>query len=365
MKYVYELDAIRGISAIWVMLFHLQPDIFFFPVPGVDVFFVLSGYLMTSIILAKKDSGHFFRVYYARRALRIIPTYLVGLLFVLTVIPLASRTPQPTDAWLNYLTLTQLVPFYWGGEIQAFNSRFGHTWTVAIEVQFYLLYPILLYYVSKRYYLPIMVLMLVFSYMLRESGMPVFLLLTRWDGLIFGGVIAIMEQQAQYPYRKTIYKCLFVGAAISFIYLIAEFIHYGIDPHQKPIDFTHPSNSSWLGGIFLAISLASAGVVALIVLHTGKTWLSVLRSNWLSYLGKISYGLYLYHLLAFWVIDGLDVRLGLTEKLGTFSMNLIKIALTIIVSSLSWHFMEKPILRLKKHFQYLKPKPVLDTNLTS
>lgn len=351
MKHIIELDAIRALAAFRVMMFHLHPEWIVFPVPGVDVFFVLSGFLVTSIIMAKKSSRNFFLAFHGRRILRIVPNYFLGLMFVMAVIPLASSTPQAVAAWPYFATFTQFTPAYWGAQMPPFSPRFQHTWTLAIEVQFYVLYPLLVYYMPARLLLRFLGGMLVVSFVLRETGLPVFLLLTRWDGLILGGIIALLRRPEYASYQKRGAELLFTAGGISLVFLIAGSILFGSG-------FSVGRSAPWPGVIFLAINLLSAALVLAVLLNAGRHWTGFLRARWLTYLGQISYGLYLYHLLAYWVVDGVDQRLLIADRFSFLATDLLKVLLTLVVSIVSWKLIEKPILNLKSYFRYEAQAPV-------
>jgi peptidoglycan/LPS O-acetylase OafA/YrhL len=129
---VPELDAIRGLAAVAVLLAHL-PRNFWLGVTGVDMFFVLSGYLITSIIVTNLDQPRFFRTFFHRRALRIWPIYSLALAGLLAL-SLVKRTPSDYEGWWCYVFYLQNVPRYWGGSNPSFLFSLEHTWTLAAAV---------------------------------------------------------------------------------------------------------------------------------------------------------------------------------------------------------------------------------------
>lgn len=345
MNYIKELDSLRAIAAIWVILFHLYPEIFFFPVPGVDLFFVISGYLVTGIILSKKEDPKFFRTYIARRFLRIAPVYYIGLSFVLFVIPNLSTTHQPTEAWPYFISFTQYIPQVWGGDMPQFIRRFDHSWTLAIEVQFYLIIPIFICKISERFLPVLLVTAIAVSFLFRLNNGPVWTLIGRMDGLVMGVALAFIFKSQCATLKERAIKCVSILSLLSVLFL-GYFVLY--EGKQVVAASTCPS-PEW---IFLAVNLASTGVVAYVILNSGRKHLKILRLRCMRYLGQISYGLYLYHPLMFWLVDGLTERLGSPSILGGITSALVKIAMTLIVSALSWSLIEKPVLKLKRHFNY-------------
>src|SRR5438876_336938 len=112
MKRILELDALRGIAAVGVVLFHAYPHTFFFAWSFVDLFFVLSGYLITTIVLRHLQAPDLLKAFYYRRILRIWPVYYLTLIGVV-VLNMLSTNGYPANGWLQHLTFTQNVQGYW------------------------------------------------------------------------------------------------------------------------------------------------------------------------------------------------------------------------------------------------------------
>ena len=150
MRRILELDALRGIAAIVIVIAHLGLIRgTAWVLSAVDLFFVLSGYLITANILKNRQAPRFLSVFFTRRALRIWPAYYLAMVVCLLV----SRTvkwDQPPDAWPYYLTFTQNVHDYVKIPSPLFSKMFLHTWTLAIEEQFYVLWPLLLFRAGPR-----------------------------------------------------------------------------------------------------------------------------------------------------------------------------------------------------------------------
>ena len=145
MRRIPELDALRALAALVVLLFHLNPPRFFFGWTGVDLFFVLSGYLITTIILDHQGQRGFLRNFYARRGLRIWPIYYIALFAVVATAPLVPRDRRPPLNGLGYyVTYLQNITLYQLRPPPEFHIAFDHTWTLALEEQFYLIWPALI-----------------------------------------------------------------------------------------------------------------------------------------------------------------------------------------------------------------------------
>src|SRR5579883_2068808 len=156
-KHIPELDALRGLAALVVVVYHLRSHKIVFGWAAVDLFFVLSGFLITTIILSNTLGGQFFKGFYARRSLRIWPIYYLSLLAFALINPFLPRPYAISDALPYYLTYTQNVHYYWS-DTGPFLRPFGHTWTLAIEEQFYLIWPLLIFLVGRRFVIPLTVI---------------------------------------------------------------------------------------------------------------------------------------------------------------------------------------------------------------
>jgi peptidoglycan/LPS O-acetylase OafA/YrhL len=110
----------------------------------------------------------------------------------------------------------------------------------------------------------------------------------------------------------------------------------------------------WPAETIFAFSLLYAGIIGLVALHAGSRWLWPMRWKVLVYLGQISYGLYLYHYVVYWLIDGCRSRPNHLKTAQDWPMQATKLLVTLAVAIASWHLIEKPILRLKDRFRYRK-----------
>jgi peptidoglycan/LPS O-acetylase OafA/YrhL len=346
MPRVRELDALRGLAALAVMGFHFWPDTLFFGWAAVDLFFVLSGYLITAIILEQRSAPNFVAAFYARRSLRIWPIYyltLFGLIGVASVL----RLPAKLDALPQFLTYTQHVQRYWGGSMPPFLGGVQHTWTLALEEQYYLLWPALVCLVGPRGVVPLAVLLAVLAIACRAIGLPPYLLVSRCDGFALGGLLAaLLSARARDAQRIQAFRwgC---GLAIvaAAVYLIGGMAAYGGErffggEHAGPL---------WSAPTFFAICLLFAGVVGLVATSPGAPAWRVLRARSLVYVGQISYGLYLYHYVMWWLVQRLAERAGLGRP---WWLALPVGVASVGVAALSWRFVERPILALKDRFAY-------------
>jgi peptidoglycan/LPS O-acetylase OafA/YrhL len=341
-----ELDALRGLAALAVVLFHLLPE-FYWGWLGVDVFFVLSGFLITRIILEGGRAETFLKNFYSRRILRIWPIYYLAIA-IAGLLVATSRTPQPLGGLPYALFFVQNVPAYWGGATPPYTLRMSHTWTIAIEEQFYLLWPLLVPRVGRR--LPWLVILLTaIAFGLRLITPRVDLLLTRCDGLALGAALAWYWQGA---HRRQLGMRTIRALRGALLFVIASYGFWGTRAYGKQL---LEVATLWRAPTILAASLGAAILVVGILEHAGTPPLAPLRLPPLVYLGRISYGLYLYHLLVFWVADGLQVRFGWARSVV---FNSLVVLSCIGVAAASWHLIERPILRLRVRFPLTGQAPL-------
>ncbi len=339
---IIELDALRGMAAVAVLICHL-PRGFWFGETGVDLFFVLSGFLITGIILRSLNQPRFLRTFYWRRSLRIFPIYYLALLGAFGV-NLIRSSPGDTAGFPFYLLYLQHIHEYWGSATPATDISLGHTWTLAIEEQFYLFWPVALV-LSRRWVTPWLVgLFVVLPIALRYLGLPRTVLFAHTDGLALGALLAWIMLKTEQVKQKKKTAC-YAGIAI------AGFIGYWA------LWKLTSANGDLTGKNYLAlnpaisiISVAYFGLIGFIVCMSGSPSLAVLRNRHLVSIGTISYGLYLYHWIIYEIIDTV-IKFG--GKMGDpLWLDVIKVGVSFAVAIASWRFIEQPILRFKDHYDY-------------
>jgi peptidoglycan/LPS O-acetylase OafA/YrhL len=337
---ISELDGIRGIAALAIVVFHARPTWLPLGWAAVDLFFGLSGFLITSIVLEHGKSPRFLRQFYLRRGLRIWPIYY---LTIFSFILFRHYLPQRCD-WSGlwyYLTYTQDLPLYWSNTASRFHAFLDHTWSLAIEEQFYLLWPVAVLFCGARRVPMLAIGCAGVSVLGRCLGWPASLLLTRMDGLVLGGMIAAILHRRCLNRRRA--GWLF-GSMIVLGCVGAAGIGMTLGLTSRQLAVSGPG--------LLAINAAGTGVIGIAVTFANTLWLAPLRFNLFTYLGKISYGLYLYH----YVI--LRISAGRLRLWAPWEMPAGRQALTILLcfaaASLSWVLIERPILRLKGRFAYAR-----------
>jgi peptidoglycan/LPS O-acetylase OafA/YrhL len=326
-----ELDALRGLAALAIVVYHLWfPQVTLLGT-AVDLFFVMSGYLITTIILKELGRPQFLRTFYIRRALRIWPIYYLAL-FATVGACLSLSPPEPLDGLPDYLLYIQRVQDYWFGHEPAFFEGFRHTWTLAIEEQFYLAWPLLLVAGGRRALVPLALGLATVAVIARAAGFGTWILLTRSDGLALGGLLAAMLS-AETDSRRIDRRLALVFVLAILVRVVGTIRPAGLPEHAA------------LSLRMLSVNLGYFALIGVMVRHSGARWLGMLRQRPLVALGQISYGIYLYHYIVFHLLD----RLGWVKGAGA---DMLKLGLSIGLAMLSWRFIERPILGLKERFDY-------------
>jgi len=338
-----ELDALRGIACLTILVYHAKTSIVPFGWAAVDLFFVLSGYLITSILIRYQGSSHFLRNFYVRRGLRIWPIYY---LTVLALVILGPFLPSATswNGLLYHLTYTQNTPLYWSGEVPKFSPYAAHLWTLANEEQFYVIWPLLVCGLGRRSVIPLALVLAGVSVTARARGFDSWLLLARADGFALGGLLAaLLADRGVVAQRFDAYRRGF-SAVIGFsvVFLAVAVASGWLPTFGKP-----PKGAAFS---VLAINAIFFSVVGLVATHAGRPSLAWLRRPRLVGLGTISYGLYLYHFVA--LMLGADILVLVRGRGRSPLTDTALMGLALVMALASWRWIEKPLLGLKDRFAY-------------
>jgi peptidoglycan/LPS O-acetylase OafA/YrhL len=351
MRRVAELDALRGVAILMVLVYHTEFALGFAPTTtnrmalGVDLFFVLSGFLITEILLRRTQSGGFLLRFYARRALRIWPAYYLLVLFVwlfgapLFGAPLCGRT------LVHYLTFTQNVPF--APSQLAFHPALRSTWSLAVEEQFYLLWPPLTVWLRRRALaIPLAGIMLL-AVISRAEGRQLNQLVTRGDALALGALVAVAcARSAQgAPGRPGMVGAL-AGTEVTVLAGTLGFHLARRLTFVRSLTSGIPAMTIYSVDVF-CFNLAAACLIGLCYCRTGHPWLAPLRWRPLGYLGQISYGLFLYHRPIYRIVE----RSVGPEGYASLEVIPFLYATSFLAAVVSWHLLEQPILRFKDRFR--------------
>jgi peptidoglycan/LPS O-acetylase OafA/YrhL len=346
---IAELDAFRAFAVTMVCGCHLWPNsrIFECGWSGVDLFLVLSGYLITDIVLRNGRKPGFLRAFYARRTLRIWPIYYLNLIAIIAFAPLIARSQGLINRGAGfYLTYTQNVFASRISGDSVYLKWYGPTWTLALEEQFYLLWPALILILPRRVLPAVATVWVLVACGTRGRGPELMTLHGRGDGLALGGLLAwlLLDRQtmrvALGKYRVGFGLVMLAALGLLTMLVLSRGRHVLAYPPE-------PSSAT-----LLFLDLLFFGLIGLGVCSAGHPALALLRDKRIVGLGVISYGVYVYHLPVFRGVEELAQHFGMRDRL---ELDLLKLALTVLVAALSWRFIEQPILSLKDRFAYNSP----------
>jgi peptidoglycan/LPS O-acetylase OafA/YrhL len=348
-----ELDMLRGVAVLGVMLLHAfywqYADMSFGPWArrfmaatqpgwtGVNLFFVLSGFLITGILLDSKGKPYFYRRFYTRRALRILPAY-----YLLLILLLVLRTSSAAFVGLSFVYLANMTDFF------GVACDYGPLWSLAVEEHFYILWPAVvrnltawrLALVSASLVVMIPVLRATSFAFGHRGGLDWYTWFVA-DGLAAGSLLAIVLRTSISRVQVRTLCASLLGVAIL------------LGLAGKPFGILTRSRLLGAALQFTVLNALFAGILLLFLLAGTSNARRYVNFSWLRFLGYLSYGLYLDHLLAFRVYDRVCRHYlpQFSPSAGHFELVLLRFGLAgggaIGAAYLSRRFFEERFLRLK------------------
>jgi peptidoglycan/LPS O-acetylase OafA/YrhL len=349
---------LRGIAILAVLAYHCRDKMTGTPLysmaqwgwAGVDLFFVLSGFLITGILIESRTKPHYFRNFYLRRFLRIWPVYLLMLgLTILTApryIGPTWRSQLTAMPWYAYLLLLQNL------FRAAMPGGLGPTWSLAIEEQYYLAWAPLTRWMRSRALLAgLLGVVLAASPLLRmryAAHLPATHTLLHLDGIAIGSLLGI----ALHTWQLSRSHALQLAATACTVGVLA-----GVWLSRWSPPFLDS-----------ALALLFAGLVMAAVVGSGGNGLyqRLLRMRVLRFYGRISYGLYMTHIFVFVVIGQFDAAMEPHGIPGGLAIVAARVAVTTLVATALWYGFERPILGLKSRLANgeRKSADVLDASVS-
>jgi peptidoglycan/LPS O-acetylase OafA/YrhL len=340
-SYLPELQGLRGLAVLGVFVYHCRPRLEGTPIhyaslwgwTGVNLFFVLSGFLITSILIEARDKPRYFRNFYGRRALRIWPVYVLLLVVVYLSAPWFIG-PTITEAiktapWLAYIFFVQNLFHI------AVPPAIGPTWSLAIEEQYYFFWAPIVRCLRRPWMLAVtLAAALVVSPLLRLGHHPWLTpthTLIHLDGIACGSLLALGMHTL--PLSRRIW--LWMGLIASVLGFAATATIAG------GTAFLDSALAIGFGGILLA-SIASTGA--------RNPLNAALRRGPLAFYGRISYGLYMTHISVFIYFGWFDKRMDAYGIAGNLAIVAFRLVVCTAVAAALWYGFESQILKLKRHF---------------
>ncbi|HEY1481864.1 MAG TPA: acyltransferase, partial [Candidatus Acidoferrum sp.] len=329
---------------------------------GVDLFFVLSGFLIGGILIDARKSENYFQVFYVRRFFRIVPIYAAVLVSVAILGFLARLWHPGTYAWLNdvrplpwysYWTLTQ--NFWMARSNTSGLMVLAVTWSLAIEEQFYLTLPVMIRFLSKRA-LMVFVLSGIFLAPILRTLILVYwpdnilagyvLMPCRADALLLGVLVAILLRE-QGNWERLSRDTRYFGVAMIVLSSGVAYLAW-----RSSLFFSQLMQT--IG--YTWVSLFYATVLLFVLTHSESVLSAILRNKALRWLGGLAYCTYLIHqtVLGF-VVGPVWGQLFITSG-ARFMAVLSALAITLLLANLSWKFLELPLIRKGHRFNYREPE---------
>ena len=357
-SHIIQLDGVRFFAILMVLIAHWlqsqtnKPIFKAFPfVEGVTLFFVLSGFLITDILVRNKMKYEQLRIsnlplikaFYIRRALRIFPVYFLTIFFLFLM---SYKNTREIFPWLITFTSNIYQSIH-----NTYVGDFNHFWSLAVEEQFYLFWPWLIIIIPTRFSekliigligLSIITKAYLFVYYPDKWMANSYFTLSCMYALGIGALIAYWS-----IYRKNILVYFSKFSWVCGSVIVCIFIHY----------LVYFNKVSWVNEIVnnLLFSLMSGIIINYAAQNKFKGWMkSILENRFVVYSGKISYGLYVFHLFVpSFFCNYLSGKLGLTVT-NKYTAFVFFYLTTFVLAHMSWRFIESPINNLKKYFPYLK-----------
>jgi peptidoglycan/LPS O-acetylase OafA/YrhL len=367
-KHIPSLDGLRGLAIILVLLFHFTPEggghtligvltrwVSRLGWCGVDLFFVLSGFLITGILFDAKGSSHYFRNFYMRRVLRIFPLYYGVLLAVFVIAPMFHPMTSPEDRrlvanqhwlWLYGANIPQAISNDW--PLETSWVKLNHFWSLAVEEHFYLVWPAIVFTCGRKTLMRLCatciltaLVMRCFAYFLWNDTAAYVLTPFRMDELAMGALVALYARGPG-GIAAMVRPAKWVAAILG----VSLLIIWSRD--MEDVNYT------------VALTTLSAFFGALLVVAVGGKTASTIFSNpVMRFFGKYSYGIYVFH----WVLAPMLEKYASPARMGAMSHSnfvgvalsmAIAIGISVLAAFLSWHLYEKHFLKLKRFFEYRK-----------
>jgi peptidoglycan/LPS O-acetylase OafA/YrhL len=369
-SHIPALDGLRGIAILLVLFLHFGQFGHGLPAPtvlvdkvfihlartgwmGVDLFFVLSGFLITGILWDTKGSPRYFRQFYARRVLRIFPLYYAALALFLIILP-ALRP----DHWVLQDLKTDAA-WYWtylyNMKVAAAgfrpSSALGHFWSLAVEEQFYLFWPVVVLWLGRKHLLVTCAVAFVAALACRLAlSLTGYVVLpdvwtpARMDALAVGAFIAVI---ARLPDGLAVMRRWAGPIAVAAALPLAGLLFYNV----ALLTAGHTLTALLFGAILvLSLTVSPIGILGITI-----------TSSILRFFGRYSYALYVFHHPLLWfkpVFSLAFVPTVFGSQLPAYLLWLvISIGASVAIALVSWHLLEKQFLKMKRFFPYQPPAP--------
>jgi peptidoglycan/LPS O-acetylase OafA/YrhL len=373
---VLELDGLRGLAILLILLGHHfaallypPPDSFLvylvialrYSWSGVDLFFVLSGYLIGGILLDQRAAVNYYRVFYVRRICRIFPLFYLNLFVFFGLLAVGAgaisswlfQYPLP---FLSYFTFTQnFASVYYVAYVGAPAAWMGVTWSLAVEEQFYFVMPWIIRKCKDRWLPLLLIAAIGIALILRFYVYHAFtvgsianyiLTPTRVDGLMLGVLIAYVLRQPRWRQKLESSRRL-LYAMLGFLALALALLNIW----RQELATTESYVMSTVG--YTWISLFYALLLLIVLLNPQRRITAFFRTSLMRWLGEISYGFYLIHIPVIGLCFGLLLKINpRIANLNEFFVSALALGLSLALATISWRWLERPFVQWGHSLQY-------------
>ncbi len=357
--YYPQLDGLRALAVLLVMAWHFLPydnlfrDSYRWGWFGVRLFFVLSGFLISGILLREKQTeakvGSVLYAFYARRALRIFPLYYAYILLLLF-------TTKAMAAYFPWFALYLHNILMFDRESLSIVPGASILWTLAIEEQFYLVWPLVLLLLPVKRIPLVMVgcivLGIITRFVLRvylgySTGVAMVFPTSNIDSLVMGSLLAYCRLYL--PNQELVTRRLNVIGAIGFAFILVQFAFWnfwGVQLENSPAGNFNFVASDFFASLFFVFAIDRAarrdsGVAGAVLSHP-----------WASAIGRISYGIYVLHMFCGHLVWGLAAKIGFSSPERDILLFVPCVLVSIAAAFVSWKLFESPLNSLKRYFPY-------------
>lgn len=368
---IRTLNGVRGIAILLVLSVHLVHigyvhfakgalgtvvEVMWMGWVGVDLFFVLSGFLITGILLDTQTSPNYFQSFYMRRILRIFPLYylVVVLSFVAMLVLRGTHFAQYVPNRGDLVSMLFYVQNYRGLPLAV-----GHLWSLALEEQFYLLWPLIVFRIRSRRVLAWVLVALLCAFAAsRFAAVGLYgrhynldaQLYFRGDGMLVGALLAMAVRDA-----RMLKRCLKLAPAVA-VFCSLAFLWIAFGPLHEVV--SRETYTRLFGFPLLALLFGAMVLLAWKAERTGSGLDRLLCHPFLQVSGKYSYGLYMYHAPVF-IVGGFAaarVHHAMDHGWTRLLAGLAAVALSYGVAFVSFRFYELPMLKWKERFNAITPQ---------
>lgn len=362
------LDGLRAIA--FLLVFAIHTDYLNFGWVGVQLFFVLSGFLITGILLDMKEylpKKEYYAKFYGRRFLRIFPLYYFYLLLMTSIstwLKSLAYRPQKMQTFLDQAPYAAIYVynFFYASASFEHTPLLEHFWSLSVEEQFYIFWPLLIMVTPKKHLKKLFVgailgglgFRILYTVVYKIYPMPFFhenmavglyaLPFTHLDAFGFGAFLT------RYEFKKPKLQLAILAVLTPLLGFGTGYLTTGSWTDKLTglgYPFAMPKGGQYIWG-YSILNYLFAVLIYLVIRE--KLFVRFLEHPWLRYLGKISYGLYVYHFAVIWFAGRVVFDLvgkNLTYSQGVFIQTVISFIITVLIASASYYFLEKPLLSLK------------------